>query len=497
MCMRSSDDGHNGHRPQWSRKGLPPAFRSKMLLNAACANWTSPCYVVSRRSVLQVGGTAVVGSALPLAGNVAAASSVSNGRAKSVLLVICSGGPSQLDLWDPKPQAAAEFRGEFAPIHTAVPSVQIGEHMPRLARQLGRWSIVRTLKHVEGNHLLAMHVALTGRPTPVPRSTASDLDRVESRNDFPNFAAALDYVRPRHDGIPSGVSLPNYFIEGPLTWPGQHAGFLGARHDPWQINQDPNDANFKVNELSLPADVAPPRLASRRELLESVNRADADLSTARTRAIADQYDVAFSLLTSDKVAKAFEIQQEPDETRDRYGRHKFGQSLLLARRLVEAGVPMVQAAMGIVQTWDTHTDNWGKLKNSLLPPLDQGLAALMDDLSDRGLLDETLVIVMGEFGRTPKISTLPGQTIAGRDHWPHAYSALFAGAGVRGGNVIGQTDAAAAYPVTRAWSPADVCTTIFDALGVGHDAMVVDPLGRPNHLLNGSVIEPLYSGASA
>jgi hypothetical protein len=420
-----------------------------------------------------------------------------SGRAKSVLLVICSGGPSQLELWDPKPAAPVEVRGEFGTIGTAATGVAIGEHMPRLAQQLGRWSIVRTLKHVEGNHLLAMHVALTGRPTPVPRSTASDLDRVESRNDFPNFAAALNYVRPRQDGIPTGVTLPNYFIEGPLTWPGQHAGFLGARHDPWQINQDPNDPNFKVDTLNLPADVAAPRLHSRRSLLESVNHSAVDLATARTSALADQYDVAFSLLSSDRVAKAFDIQQESSETRDRYGRHKFGQSLLLARRLVEAGVPMVQAAMGIVQTWDTHVDNWGRLKNTLLPPLDQGLAALLDDLSDRGLLDETLVIVMGEFGRTPKVSTLPGQTIAGRDHWPYAYSALFAGAGVRGGQVIGQTDSSAAYPISRSWTPADVCTTVFDALGLSHDATITDPLGRPNHLLNGEVIEPLYTGRNA
>jgi len=467
------------------------------LLNPARVGWNAPRYLLDRRAALQVAAAGVVGAALPHSGPPLMAAASGGGRAKSVLLVVCSGGPGQLDLWDPKPEAALEFRGEFSPIDTAVPGVSIGEHMPRLARQLDRWSIVRTLKHVEGNHLLAMHVALTGRPTPVPRSTASDLDRVESRHDFPNFAAALDFVRPRHDGIPSGVTLPNYFIEGPLTWPGQHAGFLGARHDPWQINQDPNDPNFKVDVLNLPADVSSPRLLSRRSLLDTVNSGTASVTTPRVKAIGEQYDVAFQLLSSDKVAKAFQIQEESDETRERYGRHKFGQSLLLARRLVEAGVPMVQAAMGIVQTWDTHVDNWGRLKNDLLPPLDRGLMALMDDLTERGLLDETLVIVMGEFGRTPKISTLPGSTIAGRDHWPYAYSALFAGAGVRGGQVIGQTDSAAAYPVTRAWTPADVCTTVFNALGVDHDAMVIDPLGRPNHLLNGEVIEPLYSGTSA
>ena len=197
------------------------------------------------------------------------------------------------------------------------------------------------------------------------------------------------------------------------------------------------------------------------------------------------------------MTEAFEINRESEETRDRYGRNKFGQSLLLSKRMIEAGVPVVQATMGIVQTWDTHVDNWGKLKNTLLPQLDQGLAALTDDLTATGLLDETLLIVMGEFGRTPKVSTLPGQTIPGRDHWAHAYSGLFAGAGIMGGQVLGQTDAQAAYPVTNSWSPADICSTIFNALGVDSDATLIDPLNRPHHLLNGNVISNLYTGATA
>ena len=171
--------------------------------------------------------------------------------------------------------------------------------------------------------------------------------------------------------------------------------------------------------------------------------------------------------------------------------------LMLSRRLLEAGVPIVQATMGIVQTWDTHVDNWGRLKNTLLPQLDQGLAALTDDLIASGLMEETLLIVMGEFGRTPKISTLPGESIPGRDHWAHAYSAIFAGAGVRGGTVVGQTDAMAAYPLTRPWSPADLCSTIFNALGVSRDVQLTDPLSRPHHLLNGTVMSPLYTGREA
>lgn len=454
---------------------------------------TSPRFAFDRRDFLRVGAAGVVGAGLPFAPKAAQAASSGTGRAKSVLLVLLSGGPSQLDMWDPKPDAPAEVRGEFSSINTTLPGVSICEHMPKLAEQLGRWTILRTMSHVEHNHLLATHVALTGRPTPVPRG-GSDLDRVESRYDFPNFAAALDYVRPRNDGIPTGVTLPNYYIEGPLTWPGQYAGFLGPKHDPWQINHDPNDANFRIDSLSLQPGLTSPRLVSRRELLDTINERPTLKGDGRTTSFAEQQDVAFSLLTSDKVAKAFSIQQEDDATRERYGRNKFGQSLLLSRRLIEAGVPIVQAAMGIVQTWDTHVDNWGRLKNVLLPQLDNGLAALMDDLSASGKLEETLVIVMGEFGRTPRVSVLPGQTVPGRDHWAHTYSGLFAGAGIRGGQVVGTTDAIAAYPVTRSWSPADVCTTLFDALGVSHEAALMDPLGRPNHLLNGSVIGPLYSG---
>ncbi|MEZ6058793.1 MAG: DUF1501 domain-containing protein [Planctomycetaceae bacterium] len=456
----------------------------------------SPRFHFDRRRLLKVTSMGVIGSALPAAAlRSQAGTTAESSTAKSVLLVLLSGGPSQLDTLDPKPQAPEEIRGEFRAIHTTIPGISVCEHLPRVSAQMDKWAIVRTLAHREHNHLLATHVALTGRPTPIPRG-GSDLDRVESRNDFPNFAAALDFVKPRGDGIPSGMSLPNYLIEGPLTWPGQHAGFLGTRHDPWQINHDPNDPNFQVDSLHLPQDMSGPRLLSRRGLLDRLNECDRQLSAdSRARAFLEQQDVAFSLLTSARVAEAFQIHTEDDATRDRYGRNKFGQSLLLSRRLVEAGVPMVQATMGIVQTWDTHVDNWGRLKNTLLPQLDQGLAALMDDLSSKGLLDQTMVIVMGEFGRTPKVSTLPGQTIPGRDHWAHTYSGLFAGAGIRGGQVLGETDSIAAYPLTRSWTPADVGTTLLSALGVPHDAQVIDPLGRPHYLLNGEVIAPLYTAA--
>jgi hypothetical protein len=464
------------------------------LRTSILSRMTSPAYRLDRRGLLRVGSGAICAAALPgLPRAQADAGAVRGGRAKSVLIVLLSGGPSQLETFDLKPEAPVEIRGEFAPISTATTGVHVCEHLPELATRFDQLAVVRTMAHTEYNHLLATHVALTGRPTPIPRG-GSDLDRVQSRQDFPNLAAAVDYVHPRSDGVPTGVSLPNYLIEGPLTWPGQHAGFLGVRHDPWSVNQDPNDDNFRIDSLALQADVDSGRLLTRTRLLEMVNQQGR--LTGRGSAAAEfvsQQEVAFSLLTSSGVARAFEINQEEAATRERYGRNKFGQSLLLSRRLIEAGVPVVQAAMGIVQTWDTHTDNWGKLKNTLLPQVDRGLSALLDDLKASGLLDSTLVVVMGEFGRTPKISTLPGQTLPGRDHWPNVYSALFAGAGVRGGQMIGESDNIAAYPITRNWSPADVCTTIFAALGIDPETEIHDPLSRPHRLLNGNIIEPLYT----
>jgi hypothetical protein len=457
-----------------------------------------PLYGLDRRGFLIATAAGVAGTTLPspTAGSteVTTDQPIGFGQAKSVLIVLLSGGPSQLDTWDPKPDAPAEVRGEFSNRSTAIPGVAVCEHLPKFAEQTNRWAIIRTLAHREHNHLLATHVALTGRPTPIPRG-GSDLDRVETRSDFPNYAGALDFIRPRTDGIPSGVSLPNYLIEGPLTWPGQHSGFLGPKHDPWQINGDPNDENFQLQALAMRDGVSRERLQTRRQLLEALDQGHPKLAGSETSALRDQQNLAYNLLTAGKLNQSFELERETQETRDRYGRNKFGQSLLLSRRLIEAGIPIVQATMGIVQTWDTHVDNWGKLKNTLLPQLDQGLAALTDDLQASDLLNETMLVVMGEFGRTPKVSTLPGQTIPGRDHWAHAYSGLFAGAGIQGGQVLGQTDTKAAYPLTKSWSPADICSTIFNGLGVDSNAVLMDPLSRPHHLLNGNVITNLYTGS--
>jgi hypothetical protein len=420
--------------------------------------------------------------------------SASAGRAKSVILILLTGGASQHDTFDLKPESPEGIRGDFRPIDTAVAGIQICEHLPLLAARARQYALVRSMSHGEGSHLPGTHKTLTGRPMPLKRD--SDLDNVLSRRDWPCYAAAYDAVRPRNDGVPNGITLPNRLIEGPLTWPGQHGGFLGASRDPWQITQDPNSPTFRDDSLNLPAGVTIERLSNRESLLCEVDRQRARLEGAASeQAFHDQHTAAISLLTSGIVTQAFAMDREPASVRDRYGRHLFGQSLLLSRRLVQAGVPIVQANMGIVQTWDTHDNNFVKLKDHLLPALDRGVSALLDDLAATGLLDETLVVMAGEFGRTPKISLTAGARIPGRDHWPQVYTAFFAGAGVQGGQAIGRSDDIGAYPITRSFTPDDIGTTIFDALGLAATTEFKDKLGRPLQMATGQVIESLYSGA--
>jgi Protein of unknown function (DUF1501) len=359
------------------------------------------------------------------------------------------------------------------------------EHLPRLAGQMGRWALVRSLSHEENGHLPAVHRLLTGATMPNQRGT--DLDNVLSRRDWPCYAAGLGLVRPRHDGIPSGITLPHALIEGPLTWPGQHGGFLGAAYDPLLVTQDPNTPAFRMEAFELPADTTLARMRERQALLERIGT-----TAAPADAFRGQQQLAFEVLTSGRVAQAFRLEREPEHVRARYGRTQFGQSLLLARRLVEAGVPIVQANMGIVQTWDTHTDNWGKLKNHLLPWLDQALTALVDDLGERGLLEDTLVAALGEFGRTPRVSTLPGTVEPGRDHWARVYSGLFAGGGVCGGRVIGASDRIGAAPTSASFTPYDVGATVYQALGVDADVEIRDALNRPLRLIPGQPIQELF-----
>jgi hypothetical protein len=447
---------------------------------------------INRRELLQVGYSGLLGiglSSLLTHRAEATRPTGSTGRApKSVILIFLTGAPSHHDMFDLKPDAPAEIRGEFRPIASRVPGISVCEHLPRLAACADKYAIVRSLSHRDNNHLVATHHLLTGEHQP-----GAFFDKVASRDDWPNYSSGLDYLRPRHDGLPSGVNLPTFLMQGSLTWPGQHAGFLGPRHDPWQIRRDPGAADFGMDSLRPAEGIDATRLNDRRALLAEVDAQQAQLaSQASARRLTDQQDLAFSILTSGRIARAFAMDQEPTAVRDRYGRHPFGQSLLLARRLVQAGVPVVQANMGTAQTWDSHGDIFNRLKNDLLPPLDVGVAALLDDLSATGLLSETLVVLLGEFGRTPRLSNV-GNERPGRDHWAPCFFGLFAGAGVRGGQVIGRSDAIGAYPATTPYSPNDVGATVYHTLGVDADAEVRDRQGRPVRLNRGEVIRALYT----
>ncbi len=453
-----------------------------------------------RRELVQVGSSALLGLGLSdiLARRTHAAPSADPAgppsvaqraaHQKSVLLVFLTGAASHHDTFDLKPDAPAEIRGEFKPIATSTPGLHVCEHLPHLAARADKYAILRTLSHNDNNHLMSTHHVLTGEMQP-----GGFFDKVASRDDWPDYAAALAFLKPRSDGLPSGVNLPTFLQSNPLTWPGQHAGFLGPVYDPWQITGDPNTKGFRVDAISLADGMDISRLDRRHSLLNDFQTNQARIEDlAKTRRLTADQDLAFSMLTSNRLAKAFRLDSEPDATRDRYGRNTTGQSLLLGKRLIEAGVPVVQVNIGPVQNWDSHAAIFTTLKQRLLPPLDQGMGALLDDLSSTGLLDDTFVVMLGEFGRTPKINN-----DAGRDHWGHCFFGLFAGAGVRPGQVIGRSDETGSYPATRAWSPNDLGATIYTQLGIHPETQVKDRLNRPVALNKGELIEPLFTGAEA
>ena len=453
-----------------------------------------------RRELVQVGSSALLGLGLSdiLARRSHAAPSADPAgppsvaqraaHQKSVLLVFLTGAASHHDTFDLKPDAPAEIRGEFKPIATSTPGLHVCEHLPHLAARADKYAILRTLSHNDNNHLMSTHHVLTGEMQP-----GGFFDKVASRDDWPDYAAALAFLKPRSDGLPSGVNLPTFLQSNPLTWPGQHAGFLGPVYDPWQITGDPNTKGFRVDAISLADGMDISRLDRRHSLLNDfqINQARIE-DLAKTRRLTADQDLAFSMLTSNRIAKSFRLDSEPDAIRDLYGRNTTGQSLLLGKRLIEAGVPVVQVNIGPVQNWDSHAAIFTTLKQRLLPPLDQGMGALLDDLSSTGLLDDTFVVMLGEFGRTPKINN-----DAGRDHWGHCFFGLFAGAGVRPGQVIGRSDETGSYPATRAWSPNDLGATIYTQLGIHPETQVKDRLNRPVALNKGELIEPLFTGAES
>lgn len=454
---------------------------------------------LTRRNLIEIGYSSMLGAGLSglMAQRAKAVEAVPIRRAKSVLFLFLFGGPSQLDTFDLKPESPDECRSEFRPIDTSVPGVQICEHLPNLASRMHQWALVRsmTCNPTFGDHRMAVHGLLGG----VDELPAGAL-LAASRRDWPSLCAGVEFFRKSSNGLPASVVLPGEVIDpGSGLYPAQNAGLLGAKFDPFQIRNNPADPNYRVDEsLRMPVGMSIERLASKRNLLASLDRQQANLEAVLDASPYEQSrDGAFRVLTSGRLARALAVEDEPAAVRDRYGRHMFGQSMLVAKRLIEAGVPIVQANVSYQALWDTHYNNFKSLLD-LLPHLDRGVSTLMDDMKSSGLLDETLVVMMGEFGRTPKLTRpdglIPHFTTPGRDHWMSCFWGMFAGAGVQGGQVIGRSDAIAAYPVTRPYRHSDVAATVYSALGIDPAAEIIDILGRPLRLNNGHVIEALYSG---
>lgn len=416
--------------------------------------------------------------------------------ADSCILLFLNGGMSHVDTFDPKPEQPPEIRGEFQTVRTSVPGVHVTEHVPMLARLAQHWSVVRTVSFEGrlGNHSPACYHMLTGRD---PTGEAAVLAPPRP-TDHPTMGAAAARMRPTPGTIPAFVMVPDVLIENVFLTPGQFAGWLGSRYEAFRIRNDPSLPTFAVPALAPPTDVNSERMSQRRQLLNEVSAARADLAnTLVGRDLDPYYERAFELLTSGRTQAAFRIDAEPDRVRDRYGRNVVGQSLLLARRLVEAGVRFVNVHwpnVGGGSNWDTHSNGFRRLKNNLLPPTDCGVSALIEDLQGRGLLERTLVVVMTEFGRAPYI----GRTFqnsggqAGRDHWSNCFSVVLAGGGTRGGQVVGRSDPRGAFPADREIVPADVVATIFHALGIPSRQILSDTEGRTHRLCDGNALTELW-----
>jgi uncharacterized protein (DUF1501 family) len=445
---------------------------------------------LSRRDLLRAGALGTAGLALPQLLRLRAASAADHQpTADACILVFLWGAPSQFETFDPKPDAPDGIRGEFGVRRTRLPGVLFGEHVPLLAERNDRFSLIRTCAQSSTHHQSAAYEALTGYP---PARDAVALTATPA--DHPNLGSVVARFAPGRSVLPRFVQLPQLASDvGNLT-PGQFAGFLGRAYDPLAVAKDPSASDFNVAELCLPADMTATRLDERTALLRLVDRQTRALEvSAEARSLTTYQERAVRLLTSPAVKQAFDLGREPTALRDRYGRHTLGQSCLLARRLVEAGVKLVTVCSGFngktpQDAWDTHTDNFRKLKKQLLPPLDQSLSALLDDLCQRGLSKRTLLLVMGEFGRTPRINK-----DAGRDHWHHCYSVLLTGGGVRPGVVLGQSDRRGAYPIQgRVCTPADLCATVYHCLGIDPKREMTDPGGRPLPLSRGDAIRELF-----
>ena len=463
----------------------------------------------SRRELLRLGSLGLLGVTMPGMTRLAASEGIRAGAAKSCILFFLDGGPAQQDMWDMKPEAPAEVRGEMTPITTTLPDLQICEGMPMLSKMMHHLTFVRSVTHDINVHSAATYYMLTGRhPQP-----SGNLIIKEEPDNFPPFGSVLCKLRPRPDR-PEFVHLPDIIWDAGHDLPGQRSGFLGPSYNPLVVG-DPSVANYKVPGLTLPEDVSANRLDHRWLLRELLDRsANRRLKDAQAQAMDGHMQKAVSLLSSSKAREAFDLDREPRSVRERYGfpdrsdRSKgarnfgglphMGQSLLLTRRLIEAGVPLVTVVAGRRRdsAWDGHRRHFPILRKSLLPFFDKGFSALLEDMSDRGLLDETLLVVMGEFGRTPKIGQATVSTISmpgGRDHWGHCFTVMFAGAGIKKGMIYGSSDKYAGYPASNPVTPEDIAATIYHALGIPPETLIYDRLNRPQPLALGQPILDIFA----
>jgi Protein of unknown function (DUF1501) len=474
--------------------------------------------VLSRRAALQAGAIGLLGLGIGELNALRAAGNLNHrvahrGSAKSVIYIFLSGGLSQHESFDLKPDAPDSIRGEFKPIATRTSGMLISEHLPLLAQRGHLFALVRSLTHPYNGHSEGHLVMLTGR-TPMPAGFDANSPRP---TDWPSMAALANHLTAPRNNLPPAVILPQALIHYTgRSIPGQLAGQLGSRWDPWIIkaasecasqaygacpncfrhdqlpHQHPTQLVFEAPNLTLPEGLGLSRLGTRLSLLAAVDQQRQQLDRWAATLNLDRFrQQAVSLLTEARTRKAFDVVHAEPKVQDRYGRNQFGWSLLMARRLVEAGVNLVQVNLGNNETWDTHQAMFPNLRDKLFPPADRALSALLDDLRENGLLESTLIVMAGEFGRTPKISTLPGVKLPGRDHWGAVQTVFFAGGGVRGGTVIGSSDKNGAFPSSCPQTPENMAATIYSALGLPKTIAWHDPAERPHHVYYGDPIAGL------
>lgn len=442
---------------------------------------------LSRRRLLEIGSLGLAGITLPrlFEAEARAAAEGLTPRADSCIIIFLNGGPSHLDMWDMKPEAPDGIRGEFKPIDTSLPGVQLSEHLPRLATELHRATLVRSMHHSVNNaHAAAVYTSLTGHDR-------GEIGGGALPTDHPSPGSVLAMLRPPEQTIVPHVTLPYITKEGAggPPQPGFFGGILGRAYDPLFVLRDPNAADFAVPELTLASDVSLERLAARRSLFDGLDRERSAMPVRETLDAMDRMQHrALDLLTSPDTQRAFRLSEEPDAVRDSYGRNIYGQSVLLARRLIEAGTRLVNIswAPDANATWDTHGSNFHSLKGTLLPQFDAACTSLIADLAARGRLDRTLVAVMGDFGRTPKINANNG----GRDHWNYCYTLMLVGGGIRAGYVHGASDRIGAFPALDPLVPGDIISTIYHLLGISPASEIHDSLGRPFRLVPAGSLVP-------